>query len=309
MKKIIVLFLLAFFLFPNTAFANGAGLPAFFQINDKYAISNPLQSYGITASTFLIPQDFAPENYVVNEPIQFNIDQKPLTSVIPKDLMDTTKFSWDFGDGTKAEGLSNSHTYTKSGSYILVLTINIYSSDAQIPTQFIDSFLINIIPNKDFNKLPKAYIKINGDEVHNPLDTNYKTNFGLPTTLDASNSKDEGGKIIEYLWNFGDGETSTKQSDTHLYKQPPYERIVVLRVKDDNGYISDTFADLRHDPSIQNTPGSTGALAASADIPAIDKKNESQKGPPYLIIGVVVVGLLTGGWYFLKKKSSESPYL
>ncbi len=244
MKKIsVLLFFMLIFIFPNRIYANGAGLPAFFKINDKYAISNPLQAFGITASSFLIPQDFAPENYIVNHPIHFQVDETQLQTVIPQDFLKKTKFSWDFGDGTKADDLENSHTYTKIGSYILVLTINVYEADtSQAPTQFIDSFLMNILPENGNYTLPQAVIKVNKQQVIDPLNKPINIDYNKPITFDASSSTAD-GKIIDYIWNFGDGQTSTKPIVTHTYTNQ-YSNIVVLRVKDTNGFISDAFVGL-----------------------------------------------------------------
>ena len=250
MKKII--FLLTFLilsavegLLPSTTHANGAGLPAFFKINDTLAVSNPLQQFGITASSFLIPQDLAPENYIVKEPIQFDIDQKPLQSVIPPELLKKTTYTWDFGDGTKSEGLQNTHTYNSIGSYILILTINIYEEGAKDPTKFVDSFLINVVPHKGYKDLPKSIIVLNNTKVNVTKNTFEDLNFNNSITLDASQSKSS-SKIVQYLWNFGDGETSTQPVVTHKYKKDAYFQTVVLRVKDSNGFISDAYVGLRN---------------------------------------------------------------
>lgn len=237
-------------LFPKTALANGAGLPPFFEVNGKLSTPNPLQLYGITAQTFLIPQDYAPENYVVNTPLRFDIDQNQLALVVPEDALKDTKYDWDYGDGTtKVSGLSNIHSYTKIGSYILVLTISVYVSGSSTPTQFIDSFLINILPNTSFNTLPRAKVKINNQMVKDPLQDRLVTNFSNSIQFDASNSSGSG--IVEYLWDFGDGSTSTQKVTTHQYSSKSF-KTVVLRVKDKDGFISDDFVGLENGTNSSN---------------------------------------------------------
>lgn len=254
MKKFIFLLLsLIFLLLPLPVFADGAGLPTYFMINGKLSHPNPLQLFGITASTFLIPEDYTPQNYLVNEPISFKIDTQLLGAVIsPSELANTT-FSWQFGDGTTAEGLANSHTYTHIGTYILILTINIYSQYTQIPTQFIDSFLLNVIPSSNYHDLPQAVMKVDGQTITGAGDDTLHLNLSKPLQFDASKSK---GSIIEYLWDFGDGETGTKAVMTHQYTGAGFETLV-LRVKDKNGFTSDTFVGL------QNDPQATNAISAS----------------------------------------------
>ena len=57
-------------------------------------------------------------------------------------------------------------------------------------------------------------------------------------TFDASGCNDNDGTIVSYIWNFGDGDTSTSQNPTHAYDQEgPYS--VTLTVTDDDG-LTDT---------------------------------------------------------------------
>ncbi len=240
MKVFFLLFLYFFFLSPTATYANGAGLPAFFTINDKLATSNPLQMYGITASSFLIPQDFAPEQYLVNQSIHFAIDESQLKTVIAEDYLLKTKFVWDYGDGDKAEGLVNDHAYKHIGSYILKVTINVYSTDAAAPTQFIDSFLVNVIPEENFHNFPQAVITINGKQVKDPTKEILDFNYDEPITFDSTKSQVPSSSIVEYLWNFGDGQTSNQSVVKHKYDNKDF-KVVVLQVKDTNGFLSDGF--------------------------------------------------------------------
>jgi LPXTG-motif cell wall-anchored protein len=287
MKKLLFFLLLTscFLLLTTPAYANGAGLPAFFKINDKLAISNPIQQFGITASSFLIPQDLAPEAYVAKQQIDFTIDEAQLQTVIPPELLKKTDYTWDFGDGTKAEGLQNSHSYSKIGSYILILTINIHEEGSASPTQFIDSFLLNIVPDKNYKNLPHAVIKLNNKRIDNPKTTLEEINFNRNFTLDASQSQSP-SKIVQYLWNFGDGQTSTQPSTRHKYKKDGYLHVVVLRTKDSNGFISDAFVGIRN-----NT----------------DKKGEitEDNNIIWITIGLSLLVLLVVGMLFRKKKNKK----
>ena len=75
----------------------------------------------------------------------------------------------------------------------------------------------------DYNAVPKA------DFQFNPIN---------PTTQDAiqffDRSTDADGRIIEWLWTFGDGSTSAEQSPTHKFSAKG-SYTVTLTVKDDEG--------------------------------------------------------------------------
>ncbi|MCX8102978.1 MAG: PKD domain-containing protein [Candidatus Bipolaricaulota bacterium] len=53
-------------------------------------------------------------------------------------------------------------------------------------------------------------------------------------TFDGSGSRDPDGKIISYLWDFGDGETAQGATTTHVFKRDG-EYDVILHVTDDRG--------------------------------------------------------------------------
>jgi hypothetical protein len=294
MKKICIFFCIFFLLSQNKIYANGAGLPPFFKINGKYSVSNPLQQFGITAQSFLIPQDFTQDNYHVNQPVSFEVDQSQLVPVIGLVNLKNTKYLWDFGDKAKAEGLKNSHTYKKIGSYILVLTINIYDSQDQQPTQFIDSFLLNILPEKGQYTLPQAVLKIDNREVKNPLEGPFEVNLSHAISFDASNSRVNSSKPVAYIWNFGDGQTSTEQVTNHKYSDQ-FTKVVVLRIKDSNGFISDGFAEL--------TESAYGDVQYSSPISDITSNLK-------YIIGAAVILFIIFVFLVLKfKKKKNKPFL
>ncbi|MCS6903744.1 MAG: PKD domain-containing protein, partial [Candidatus Bipolaricaulota bacterium] len=57
---------------------------------------------------------------------------------------------------------------------------------------------------------------------------------GQPVTFDGSASKDPDGKIVSYLWDFGDGQTAQEIIVTHAF-QKDGEYDVTLQVTDDRG--------------------------------------------------------------------------
>jgi hypothetical protein len=292
--KLLVLLLL---LTGQAVHANGAGLPNFFRINNRFAITNPLQELNIPASSFLIPQDFAPDDYPVNEPITFSIDEELLGSAFSPGFIKSTQYSWDFGDGTRASGLTNTHSYAKIGSYILVLTIDITSDPAQRPTQFIDSFLLHIVPEVPYAKFPKAAITVNGQHVkQDPTTKTFKDLFYLDfrqkATFDAGGSKAGGAPIREYLWNFGDGTTGDGKTVSHLYSFDMYYATVLLRVRDADGFFTDTYIGLQNNPE-----------AAKAEAKASGKAPD-YFSPPW-IAGYGIVGALVIAGILYRRRTSN----
>jgi chitodextrinase len=49
-----------------------------------------------------------------------------------------TEYSWDFGDGSTATGVSASHTYDEEGTYVVILTVKDNAGSSQTKTQDID---------------------------------------------------------------------------------------------------------------------------------------------------------------------------
>jgi PKD repeat protein len=103
-------------------------------------------------------------------------------------------YEWDFGDGTKANTPITTHKYTTGGYYTCKLTVS--NSDGNS----MDTFGITVIasaPDACINNVPStAY-------------TNQVIDFETCPSLTAT-----------YLWNFGDGNTSTAESPNHYYSSP-----------------------------------------------------------------------------------------
>lgn len=81
-------------------------------------------------------------------------------------------------------------------------------------------------------------------------DTTYGSS-PLNVAFDASESYDPEGGPLTFLWNFGDGETSTDTSPVHTFEsEDPVARIVELTVTDSSGNFSTGTALV----SLNNTP-------------------------------------------------------
>ncbi len=113
-----------------------------------------------------------------------------------------TDYYWQFGDGeTSTERYYTMHTYNNPGEYTVTLTVTgPGGSDVEIKTNYITVTSPPLPPVADFIGEPRS-----GDAPHTV------TFFGGPSP----------GKITDYYWQFGDGETSTERYYTvHTYNNP-----------------------------------------------------------------------------------------
>lgn len=273
----VIIYCLFFLLWltPSTSYAHVAGQPPFFLINGTYAGFYPV--FVTSLPDFILPQDSAPENYLINQPLTFELDSAMLP--FPPSVIDKTTFSWDFGDGTKTEGLTAKHTYTKMGSFLLTITANYHGYSDPNTKPLLQAVLINIVPNKEY-RLPKAIIKINKEVITNPNNPIEITDHTV--TFDATSSTPGSAKIVSYFWDIGDKQSSTKSHFNHRFSDSMRNYIFpMLRVKDANGFINDAYAEL------DNSAVQTKPKAATS---------------PLLIIGLINMLVIAGVVVFLKRR-------
>lgn len=119
--------------------------------------------------------------------------------------------TWDFGDGETGTGLTTSHTYTKTGTYKVTLTLTVYSeTDAskiasKAPT--LDKLLGNTLKEKcrDFVVVDEIYIKPT-PVVNLPDEAFVCVIEGEKITLDPKPQQIYNPK---YLWNYQSQTTPT----------------------------------------------------------------------------------------------------
>lgn len=270
-----------FFLLTVPVSAHVFGQPPYFKINGQYSnlYPVPLTSF----ADFNLPQDLAPQNYLVGQKLSFELDENRLPA--PPEIVEKTNFTWDFGDGGTGTGLKNSHTYSKMGSYIL----DIYADDGTTPTpQLLEKALINILPDKNY-KLPKSVILINGRGSKDPLTDILVDDFNQTFNFDATHSESGSERIVSYFWDFGDQKSSVSAIATHAYLKDTPQIFPVLRIKDSNGFISDAFIEIKN----EKFAGNTLFAKPSAKIGKSQTKNiRSQLKYSLLSIIVFVLGFL-----------------
>ncbi len=127
------------------------------------------------------------------------------------------RYSWNFGDGSVATGMTALHTYTQSGTFTTTLTV----TDDRGGAASASKSLPVLAPNKP----PTAAIAANV--------------AGLTVMADGAGSQDADGKLVAYRWTFGDGSTAATAAASHTYaKAGTYT--VTLSVTDDRGGVATT---------------------------------------------------------------------
>ncbi len=103
-----------------------------------------------------------------------------------------TSWLWDFGDGNTSSSQNPQHTYTSIGSFTVSLTIN-GSVDTETKTNYIQVLSVPVV-----NFTSSAVV-----------------GCSLPFNVSFTNTNVESG--VTYVWNFGDGNTSTDENPTHSF--------------------------------------------------------------------------------------------
>jgi PKD repeat protein len=124
-------------------------------------------------------------------------------------------YDWNFGDGNTGSGSTASHEYTTAGDFTVTLTVT--DNDGATGT---DSLTVNITENQ----IPVAVAASDVTSGDIPLAVNF----------DGSASYDTDGTIVNYDWDFGDGNTASGSTASNTYTGVG-NYTVTLTVTDDSG--------------------------------------------------------------------------
>ncbi|NVK88418.1 MAG: PKD domain-containing protein [Gammaproteobacteria bacterium] len=120
-------------------------------------------------------------------------------------------YAWDFGDGSSSAQASPSHTYASAGTYTVSLTVT--DNDGLTGT------------------INKSVTVVSGGMAPNAAFTFTVDQF-IAAFTDTSSDSD--GSIVQWNWDFGDGNGSNTASPMHTYGSPGTYN-VTLTVTDDDG--------------------------------------------------------------------------
>jgi len=123
-------------------------------------------------------------------------------------------YRWNFGDGSSEIIKENpTHSYSNQGTYIVTLTVIDNDGSSDSTTAEVDI----------------SYREFNPPTVNVLIPSTGKT--GKSISFSSSGTIDPDGDVLLYLWDFGDGSTSTVKNPTHKYNKAG-KYIVNLKVSD-----------------------------------------------------------------------------
>ena len=137
----------------------------------------------------LLIADFTADPISGVDPLTVNFTDQSIGNV--------TSWSWDFGDGSISGDQNPSHTYNDPGGYTVNLTVNGQGgTDTETKADYI--VVGHLTPVANFTADPT---------------------IGA-ASLTVRFTDESAGDIISWLWEFGDGSTSTEQHPNHTYNSP-----------------------------------------------------------------------------------------
>ncbi len=227
--------------FTNTSTNTGSGVGTTyfwdFGDGDTYSGANPPQQEWPNATTYTITLTMIDTNAcnspsVITKVIDFTNSNVISAFNMPDSICmpalvnftdlstNATTWSWNFGDGQTSGATNPSNTYAAPGSYTITLVAGNPNSCNKTD---ISTKVISILPSPiaDFNWSPNPPI---------PNTPNTFTNLSIGAS--------------SYLWDFGDGSTSTLKDDIHIYQKDGLFN-VCLTAKNEFGCVDTTCKQVR----------------------------------------------------------------
>lgn len=126
------------------------------------------------------------------------------------------RFSWDFGDGTAAEGADVAHVFDRPGEYLVRLRVGLTGGTEGCGD-------LEVVRKITVNAAPEPFI-----------DGPREVAVGAAVAFDGGMSADSDGAITGFAWDFGDATTARTVLAAHRFEAPgTYD--VRLSVRDDAG--------------------------------------------------------------------------
>jgi len=152
-------------------------------------------------------------SWSVNPNVNGTID---FTSNVSDPDGEIVSYEWNFGDGTSSTSQNPSHTYDTSGTYTVTLIVT--DDNGETSTREINVEVPNIRPQAGFST----------------SSANITTASSVTFDGGSPYSYDKDGNIVNWSWDFGDGDTAYGSTVSHQYNTPG-NYTVTLNVTDNSG--------------------------------------------------------------------------
>jgi PKD repeat protein/pimeloyl-ACP methyl ester carboxylesterase len=172
-----------------------------------------------------------------------------------------TTYLWDFGDGTTSTRQNPApHRYLEEGSYTVSLTVTATNNGRQLTATTVRD----------------DYVIVTGKQSPAAAFTASTTNTFVNTPISFTDQSTPGtAAITSYLWDFGDGATSTQRNPMHTYTDVG-TFTVSLTVFSADGNATETkddFITIQPVPPVANFEASTVTPAVNAPVQFSDLSN------------------------------------
>jgi hypothetical protein len=169
-------------------------------INIKLSeIKGPVASIGFSGDNYILPYPDGEANFDASD------STDPIGEII--------NYTWNFDDGSMAYDEEVSHNWTTSG--IKNVTLTITDSSDLVDTDYIHITVDDTAPQ------PSVIFQNETGVVITTADEDEPVTFNASKSSDTIDGTEE-GKIVSYLWNFGDEESgqSNQEVTEHTYSKP-----------------------------------------------------------------------------------------
>jgi PKD repeat protein/KaiC/GvpD/RAD55 family RecA-like ATPase len=198
----------------NHAYAENGTYTVVLTVHDNDGLTNTSQDLIVVNDRAPVAQ-FVLSTGTVDTGVFVQFDASP--SYDPDGTI--TSYHWDFGDGNDAVGKVTTHSFAEDGLYTITLTVT--DNDGTTKSALDTVSVQNRAPVAQFTKSAST------------VDT------GTFVQFNASTSYDPDGTLVNYYWDFGDGQTGMGMVASHAFgENGTYS--VALTVTDNDGLTDST---------------------------------------------------------------------
>ncbi len=163
----------------------------------------------------------------------FDTRSVSLTATDSTDDTGIASYSWSFDDGTTADGATATKSFAEGDSHKVTLSVTDVDGQKTTASQFVVIDYQGVPIAQAVASLVQGFstLSVRNDETLTVNALPAEVRFSADRSLISQSLNNE------YLWSFGDGETSSDQNPRHRYSKPGlYD--VTLTVKDQSGTTS-----------------------------------------------------------------------